>query len=491
MALLSPSEFVRDEAKNLIKKHRHIFRLQEASPSRFEGELFLKTPDWKVKFQMTRPTNLDWVLSSQGDFLVLYQKSIDSLMNSEGPLPRPWRHYIAMIGASCHSCEYLVRNQLEQFVLSGGDPDWFVSGGDSVPKKLKCLMSVSSMMAHKPWTLNSSHLEHLTSECRWSTSELHHALMILSTFLSLPSLVFGAGVKIEEDLATETEYSSRSPLVEAEPEWDELEALPKCFSLVDSSPSLLQRLLQQTKIVASQRSISSVGEEPISAFEGFGALNENANSGVSSPVVKHVAPVVGSKPGARMGDEEKGELASIMACHPSWITPVCNVVRSGCPASSAACEYKDFSMKTDTTLHTMSFSWEDHGMMILGRQLPEATDAINAENQHCIEFSSNTIGDYAIESTTTVREAIIKYVQRMYGVFHDDYRYERLNKILPVIHKAYLKKLACYPERITTVDYMRMRKFEGFSSKDLIHYAHLVFQTRRIVSLTWAMNAFS
>jgi sestrin len=120
----------------------------------------------------------------------------------------------------------------------------------------------------------------------------------------------------------------------------------------------------------------------------------------------------------------------------------------------------------------------------------EATDCIHEEHTHSLDFTTNSIGDRHIESTTNVREAIVKYVQRMYGVFHDDYKYDQLNKILPVIHKAYLKKLACYPDRLTRVDYLRMRKFEGFTSLDLIHYAHLVAQTKRVVELTWAMKAF-
>lgn len=381
-----------------------------------------------------------------------------------------------MLGASCVGCEYLARTELEQFLLSGGDSAWLKDPDASVPKKLRCLSLLNSLMAHKPYALDSTCIATVVNEGRWSASELAHALVILASFHSLPSLVFGSGVRIEDDLALPEELGRNAfcdPLIDSEPEWDSSSGLPKCFCLNDSAPSLLQRLLHSS---SSQRSTSV--EEPISAFEGFGALN----SGFSSPVTTSSSKV------QKLGDEEKHELAVIMANQPSWRSFLCALLNAN---AEGPLEYKDFVQKSDAILHTSSFSWEDHGTMVLARQLPEATECINLEHSHALEFTTHSIGDRYIESTTTVREAIVKYVQRMYGVFHDDYRYEQLNKILPVIHKAYLKKLACYPERLTRVDYWRMRKYESFSSVDLIHYAHLVAQTKRIVELTWAMKAFT
>jgi sestrin len=414
------------------------------------------------------------------------------IMESDGPLPRPWRHYLAMLGASCYSCEYLARNQLELFLSTGGDHSWLRDSVNAVPRKIQCLKNLNELMAHRPWALDSSHIEEVTVSGRWSSAELVHAILILSTFHSLPALVFGSGIKIEDDLMAPGESCMCStelfadPLVDNEPKWEDAAPLPKCFSLNDSAPSLLQRLLQQATTgrtpSSSQRSVSSTGEEPITAFEGFGSLNENPSSGLSSPQVTAKQPV--PRMASKMGDEEKTELAAIMLAQPKWRCLISNSLRQ-----ESHSEYKDFVQRAESILHNVSFSWEDHGMMVLSRQMPEASDCINEENMHALDFTTNTIGDTAIDSTTTVREAIVKYVQRMYGVFHDDYRYDGLNRILPVIHKAYLKKLACYPERLTRVDYMRMRKFEGFTSKDLIHYAHIVSQTKRVVELTWTMKA--
>jgi sestrin len=510
---LCPVEEVRTMCSRVLRDHRHVFHIrEETSPSRFEGGGFIEIPNWSdpALHGLFNPfSHLEWILGAQGRFLELYRQSTDLMMKADGPLPRSWRHFVAMIGASRHNCEYLVRQEMFAFLASGGDPKW-LTDNSSVPKKLACLSEINAVMAHRPWALDSSHIEYTVTAGRWSFGELVHALVILATFQSLSSLVFGAGTRLEDDLLTEQESTFANgindPLVGTEPQWDELVPLPQCFMVNDGAPNLLQRLIQQrpastttpptinVSFTGSQRSVSSaesgILENPIAAFEGFGSLNEQTTSGSASPVALVKTPTAAAKPAStnapRLRDHEKEELAAIMQAHPVWKCPVSDMVKQ---ESKEVTEYRDFNPKTDATLHTTSFSWEDHGMMVMARQMADLTDCINEENMHAIDFTTNTIGGSEIESTHTVREAIVKYVQRMYGIFHDDYRYDRLNRILPVIHKAYLKKLACFPERLTRVDYMRMRRFEGFTPKDLIHYAHLVSQTRRIASLTWAMKA--
>jgi sestrin len=496
LSYLSRYEEVRAEASSLIKELRHIFHIHEAvTPSRFEGDGFLGSPDFgRIPGMEPRISHLEWVLSSQGDFLDFHLESTEAILKADGPLPRAHRHFVAMLGAAAYGCEYLVRHEMEEFLKSDGDPNWLRDPETSVPKKLQSLTALNMIMAHRPWALDASLIESVLVSGRMSAAELVHSFIVLATYHSLPSLVYGAGIRTEDDLTTPSETCGCTtgvgdPFIESEPQWEETAALPRCFSLNDSATSLLQRLLQEAaKTKQADRPLSISDDQPgsIAAFEGFGALNETTGSGVSSPVSPQPTAARARTAPARMGEEEKNELAGIMTSQPKWKTVLVDRLRRLMEPS----EYRDFSQKTDPILHTMSFSWEDHGMVVLSRHMMEAADRIHEEHVNSLDFTTNSIGDRPIDSTATVREAIVKYVQRMYGVFHDDYKYDQLNKILPVIHKAYLKKLACYPDRLTKVDYLRMRKFEGFSSLDLIHYAHLVAQTKRVVELTWAMKAF-
>jgi len=72
--------------------------------------------------------------------------------------------------------------------------------------------------------------------------------------------------------------------------------------------------------------------------------------------------------------------------------------------------------------------------------------------------------------TDHFRQAIWYYTQRVLGMINDDYNYQlvchcslplcvhmlQVNAIMEVATKAYIKKIACYPERIGPVDFHRM-----------------------------------
>merc|ERR1711959_337219 len=92
-------------------------------------------------------------------------------------------------------------------------------------------------------------------------------------------------------------------------------------------------------------------------------------------------------------------------------------------------------------------------------------------------------------NTKPVRRAIVVFTHRQYGIYHDDFDYSRLNNFLPMIHKVYLKKLVCYPERLTKNDYLRIRNYDGFSFADMAHYALIVMEGRRIGELHYLINA--
>jgi sestrin len=454
LSYLSADGSVRDLANSIIHGNRHIFDAPDfPSPSRFACREFIPLPDWSLSSltRLSRVGHLDWVLSAQGDFHPLYESTIDSLMRSDGPLPVPWRHWIAMMASSVYGCEYLVRNQLELFLCSGGDPNWLVSP-DTVPRKLSSLEDFSLTLAHRPWTIDHKLIDNLTSNYRWNLSELVHAILILSTFHSLPCLVFGSGICLEPDLVLRGEE-----LVELE----EIEKnIPKCFHTNDSLIIRLTR--QQSLSTASDRSSNSSEFDTLGQFDGQKF---------------------------KLSEEEKSQLSGVMTSKPKWLSPVSDSLHPPTDHPAAAGGYMD--IRTDKSLHSHVFSYEDHVYPILHRFSPEVTDCIEAERLHALDFTNNSIGSVPLESTRLVREAIIRYVERMYGICHDDYKYENLNKILTLIHKVYLKKLACYPERITINDYNRITQIEQFSNLDLIHYSHIVSQTKREIELTFAVRAIA
>ena len=428
-----------------------------------------------------RLSHLDVLLTLQPELGKRLADSMEALMTSEGPLPVTWRHFIAIMGASRYSCEYLVAQQTELFLLHGGELSWLERPFNGLPKKLRVLSQINGKLAHAPWTLDPSDLEGLGVEGKWSASELAQMLAILATFHTLPCVVFALGVSPESDSGIGNWFIS-------EPDWNQDEPLPACFS-DPAKNSIIARLASRGSFTSTSSAISYQEACPspappasFAAFDGFGVLSDKPGSGARSPLPGNSLSTARS---SFMSGTEKEDLQSVMSAAPKWYSPISDCFRFGDHSS-----YEDIKVRDDRVLHSVNFSWEDHGMVILSQSLGSAAERISEEYAFALEFTNGKIGDIPVD-TRPVRDALAKYVQRMFGVCHDDYPYDQLNKVLPLMHKVFLKKLACYPERIVKADYWRMRSAEGLTRQDIAHYAIIVFQTRRVIELTFATMALA
>ena len=157
-------------------------------------------------------------------------------------------------------------------------------------------------------------------------------------------------------------------------------------------------------------------------------------------------------------------MAAVMASTPKWNSELCSALRKGDKTS-----YEDIGVNDQKVLHWIHFSWYNHGVVILAQTLGLVADSISEEFTQACEVTNGKIGDMECD-TKPVRDALKMYVMRMFVVCHDDYPYDQLNRVLPLLHKVFLKKIACFPERLTKADYWRMRKYESLSYADIVHY---------------------
>jgi hypothetical protein len=155
-------------------------------------------------------TQFPAALKNQSQFLVRYASTLHCLLHTEGSLPLMHRCYIAIMGASRHRCEALVRHLAEMFLLGGGDSEWLTHG--TAPEKLKVLEPINAIIAHQPWNLAVEDLQELLDpiipedpdlanearDKRWSKTELLLALTILATFHSISGLYYGLGIALED-----------------------------------------------------------------------------------------------------------------------------------------------------------------------------------------------------------------------------------------------------------------------------------------------------
>lgn len=85
----------------------------------------------------------------------------------------------------------LVAGERSAFLGAGGDPAW-LDGISSAPIKLRRLVTVNKILAHRPWCLSQLHIKELTvGEGSWSLAELVQAIVILVHFHSACSFELG------------------------------------------------------------------------------------------------------------------------------------------------------------------------------------------------------------------------------------------------------------------------------------------------------------
>ncbi len=131
------------------------------------------------------------------DYIPLYKKTLDVLMNEEGYFPIDWRYFIAIMAVSTVRSQYLFSYLKEQFLLKGGKEDWVISGLPAVPEKIQKLAKLNNILAHRPWKLITDDLNEILSK-GWSREELLHAAMIMIFYHKLASLTESLKFKFVE-----------------------------------------------------------------------------------------------------------------------------------------------------------------------------------------------------------------------------------------------------------------------------------------------------
>ncbi|KAG0197977.1 Sestrin-1 [Mortierella sp. GBA30] len=170
-------------------------------------------PDEATKQIMTqtflnygRTSNLFRIMAFFPSFWEKFESSQSCMMNGTGPIPKPWRCYVAIMAASQYNCQYMVSMMKLDYLTSGGDPTW-LNGLQFTTQKIRNLSKLNRLMAHQPWLLKPRHIQELV--CResnhnphnvWTISELAQVMVILSTVHSISMFVAACGIVPEIDM---------------------------------------------------------------------------------------------------------------------------------------------------------------------------------------------------------------------------------------------------------------------------------------------------
>jgi sestrin len=266
--------------------------------------------------------------------------------------------------------------------------------------------------------------------------ELVHAMLIICTFNSLAGIIHGCGVANEVDFAHLT-------VISEDPEEEEIKE-----GIVMDDTNKLAELLKS----------------------GFNAETE-----------EHQVQLF-----------VKAEIPDTPCAHNQQPTPT----QKGGYTKTCANYLGEFSLQhVDFDVHSKTYSifkvqdycWKEDGFELVRRFLPGGATLLDEEFNHIYTMTYNMFNQSTNVDTLPFRRAIWQYVQRVKGMFHDDYNYQEVNMFLNRSTKAYVKKIVCHPETITKSDYVNVGL--ALRPDEKVHAALLAVESAKQSTLLYGIHA--
>eukprot|EP00299_Pterocystis_sp_00344_P009100 c3709_g1_i1.p1 GENE.c3709_g1_i1~~c3709_g1_i1.p1 ORF type:complete len:562 (-),score=136.82 c3709_g1_i1:148-1833(-) len=357
----------------------------------------------RIFIQQGKITHFHRVMRWHPQYLEKFHATFHESLHSQGQLLVAWRHFLCIMAAARHSCGYLLEMSIREFLKCEGSDGSWLAGLSNLPSKLANIAELNALLAHQPWLITRSHMEKLMrGGDAWSAAELGQALIIMVTFHSLCGLVWALGIQQDSD--------SLSPHI---------------------SQSLLKRASQHVvvkehkvwnkEIEAAMHEEETVDDSPDDITKPF------AVSIVESESDKDFVPAPAMTPQSRLGF--LGEVAA-------------NV------RGKYAIVYEDFDVKSKDyhVFRAGQWSWAENGFETVRHVFPAVADLLDAEFEHVYNMTDGTINLVDTGTTAPFRHAVWFYTHLLFGIIHDDYNYQMINKLLPKKIKHLIKRTVCHPE---------------------------------------------
>ncbi|XP_070567733.1 sestrin-1-like isoform X3 [Ptychodera flava] len=410
-----------------------------------------------VFLQTSRLDHVTQVMGYHPEYVEHFVRTQSYMLRGDGPLPYEYRHYIAIMAAARHRCVYIVRLQETEFLLQGGDPEW-LKGLNHIPQKLRHLNDLNKKLAHRPWLVTKDDIEKLLRGAdNWSVSELVHAIALLSHFHSLCSFVYGCGINPEVDM--EGGHTIRPPSVTETADAKETNCQNSADANhvhldLESPEGGVEELMQKMKKLEESEAEEPTQEEMVKRFERV----EKQSVELLPESEEHV-------------NHLKADLSKYL--------------------DDPEFTYQDFAKRgltgTIPTFRVQDYSWEDHGFSLMNRLYSEIGTLLDDKFRVAYDLTYNTMGMQVNVDTSSLRRAIWNYIHCMFGIRHDDYDYGEVNHLLERSLKAYIKTVACYPERCTKKDFDGF--WRGFKLSEKVHVNLMVLDARMQAELLYALRA--
>jgi len=466
-----------DILSKLEAKGIRVPRRKVVGPSRFISSkdcVSIETDDFETQslfieaFLLSgRTSHLTQNLAYHVRYLSCFIKFDSHLMREHGALPYDWRYYIGIMAASKHRCGYLVDECSEMFLNNQGNPKW-LDGIIFAPLKLRKLDALNKLLAHQPWLIDDKIIKELLvgpSAETWTVSELIHAIVVMAHYLSLSGLIFSCGITAEID--TKNGHSIRSQSTGGYSSSGSEPLTPTNMRDNSIDAKILHRDEPGTTVGVYER-IKRIQQEDEMA---------SPEEGEEEDKLRQFQEIE-----TKEFDESEKYLSGIVSN--GYGDCSCDKFNEDNTVFHYE-EYQKMKPKNVSVFREQDFNWQQHCFSFLNRSLPSMVFLMDEKFKCTSELTYRTVGDIPNIDTTKFRLATWNYIHLLYGIYHDDYLYLEVNKLLEKSYKSYIKKVACFPERITFVDF----EFTDFLPSEKVHVNLLVLESRFQAILLYATRA--
>lgn len=417
-----------------------------------------------------RVSHLDMFLSIIPNYAEKFIILRDFLMNAEGPLPRDYRQYIAIMAASRYDCEYLVNLHSFMFLEARGDPAW-LEDLSKAPPKLQKLAKLNAVLAHQPWLMSDELIAELLDESPvWRPPELIQAVMILTFFHMSCGLVEGFHISSELDLFAQPRSDGVPPPAPPVREHSGVISATDQESLREEEEETIKLHALLGKGEANIKIVSdSENEQTDDPFFSVGDVSMKYHLVTES---------------LETCKEVRIKCMTGLAASPATPEPL----NSSSAVANAIAKFRGDNDMAHVDIDTRAkrlkhneFSWEVQGKPLVGRFYLGFADVLDEEYKTLKSLTDGKLNDRTID-TGPFRTAIARFASGIYGIQDDMYDYHKVNVYLSAPMKTHLKLLVTDPKRIQHFP-LNLNFYEK------VHLSALALLAKRRACLTWALRS--
>jgi len=419
-----------------------------------------------------RISHLYRVMAWHPKFTQHFIESFSSIMEKDGTLELPVRHYIAIMASARYGCEYLVKMAKRNFLFAGGNPSW-ICGVEYAPPKLQSLCKLNKILAHQPWRSAKVHMRDLmdlsgnSDFSHWTNSEILHAILIMVTFHSLAGFVFGSYITPEID---DQEVFSKDHKRKILKKVFEVNVSTDC-----SSQDRLVQILHDEEHNSNKITESSKGGNNQDTTK----CNENVEF---NKKWDDMAKTTTDEVPTFVSNEVKKEQQHFLTLSFSDM----KIYKAANNTEDQELQYQEPEADAIRDLHF--WNWNENGYIIVKNYCPEMAEPLHHEFRFIRGMTDRTVSDKRDVNTSYFRDSIWYFTQRLFGLCRRDWDKERITHIMDDTVRKFVVKLVTKPDQITFEDqYWKGYKFRD-DEKCLIML--LAMEARRQAALMHALKAF-